>query len=118
MEEKRRFVRIEDSLVVDYRVIYPPDGGGGSISKNISEDGICLSASHTLQKSVVIELGIRVPGYSTFIEATAEVVWVKRQNDEKFPYLVGLRFIQIDPHDRDALFSYLRGKKENDNPLS
>ena len=116
MSEQRKNIRIDEQLRVTYQVIYPPDGHGGSSSKNISEGGICLPTQQRLQAGMILELSIHITEDANPIVATGEVIWLRDKEESRFPYSMGLKFVKIDPADRDKVFEYIRKKtKSNKN---
>jgi len=112
MKEQRKSIRVNDSLKINYKVISPPDGWGNAITINISKGGIALPTDHTLLPGVVLELKIDLLNDTDPINATAEVVWVKKKDDTITPYIIGLKFLNISLRDRDRIYYYISKKSE------
>ena len=112
MKEQRKSIRVNDSLKINYKVISPPDGWGNAITINISKGGIALPTDHTLLPGVVLELKIDLLNDTEPINATAEVVWVKKKDDTITPYIIGLKFLNISLRDRDRIYYYISKKSE------
>ncbi len=120
MSERRQTIRINESFKITYKVISPPDGWGNSVSMNISKGGIALPIDHRLIPGVVLDLQIKLIENTNPIEATGEVVWIKEnpsKNEAEFPYLVGIKFINIDLRDRDRIYYYIE-KRLSEKPSS
>ena len=110
MEEKRKYIRVDDTIKVWFRIIEPPAGHGTSLSKNISEGGIALLTNQQLEKGTVLELWINLKEMANPIIATGKVAWLKDNYSDKHPFLVGIKFIKISPSDYDKFKNYLRKK--------
>ncbi len=120
MDERRQTIRISDSFKITYKVISPPDGWGNAVSMNISKGGIAFPVNQRLLPGIVIELQIKLLENTSPIEATGEVVWVKEnpeKENQEFPYIIGIKFINIDLRERDRIYSYI-DKKLQENPSS
>ncbi len=110
MEDKREYIRIDDTIKVWFRIIEPAAGHGTSLSKNISEGGIALPTNQRLEKDTILELWINLERTAKPIIATGKVAWLKENTPSKYPFLIGIKFIRISPSDYDKLKSYLRKK--------
>jgi len=106
MDERRKYIRIDNSLSVSYRVLkgYLTSS---SRSRNISEGGICLPINHKFDPGVVLALKIQILEWDISIRAVGELVWVKKLKDETFTFLTGIKFIQIDPEEYAKLRKYI-----------
>lgn len=118
MEDERRQHQRKDSLFnINYKVISPPNGHGNTTGIDISEGGIALPIDHLLCPGIILELGITLGDSSDLIVTTGEVVWVKEQGDEKFPYVVGIKFINISRRDNDRVYYHIHRRNERaDSP--
>jgi len=112
MQEQRKNIRVDGPVKISYRVISPPDGWGDSVTINISKGGIALPADHTLLPGVVLELKIDLLNNTEPINATAEVVWVNKKTNTVMPYIIGLKFLNINLRDRDRIYYYISKKSE------
>jgi uncharacterized protein (TIGR02266 family) len=110
MVNKRKTIRIDEQLRVTYKVVCPPDGHGGGVSHNISEGGICIPTQQRLQTGMILELSIHLLDDAKPITATGELIWLEERKDARFPYAMGIRFINIDPTERDKVFKYVKKK--------
>ena len=119
MHEKRRFVRLDVNVKVNWEKIVVaqtaiPDKKDST--KNISEGGICLIVYEKLNVADLLKLEIELPT-KRIIQATGRVVWTHEfiigQPDQK-RYDVGIEFLDISAPDREEIkkfvFSVLRQK--------
>lgn len=104
--ERRKFERKKVALKVDYCIIEKPDGGE-SHSDNLCLGGICMPIMKRLNPGTLLELKIYLLSeFRKPILATGQIVWVKRQNDKKYPFLTGVKFTSINPLDAKQIQSY------------
>ena len=112
MRERREYIRLSDSLKIIYRVVTTPPGDAGSISKNIGGGGICFPVKHNLSRGDTLKLEVHLPELAEPIVSTVEVAWVHTktdiEKDKEFLYVMGVKFIDIDPLDRGKILSYIR----------
>lgn len=106
MEERRKYVRIDNSLSVSYRVL-KSYLTSSSHSRNISEGGISLPINHKFDPGVVLALKIQIIEWDISIKAVGEVVWIKELKDAAFTFLTGIKFIEIDPEGYAKLRKYI-----------
>ena len=121
MKDHRQHLRINESIGIAYKVVSPPDGRGGSNSMDISEGGISFPIDQRLLPGIIIRLEVALSGAVRPIEVTGEVMWVRErdsssdnsEDDQEYPYLIGLKFIKIDLRDRDRIYYYIHKKMGN-----
>lgn len=107
MEERRKYVRISDSLMVSYQKML--DSFKASCrSVDISENGIRLSISQRIEPGSVLKLWVNLEGIMSPIEALGEVVWLKERIDAKSVFDIGIKFLEIDDEDRSKLCEHIR----------
>jgi c-di-GMP-binding flagellar brake protein YcgR len=109
MQERRKFIRINESLKVRYQVLRS-FRLVTSHSKDFSEGGIRLPVIQRLQPGMVLEIEIYFPQYQKPAVATGEVVWIREIEDLKFPFVVGIKFINIDAASLNKIRNYIRSK--------
>lgn len=106
-QERRKKVRLEKSL----SITHCPSKyllRSNALSRDISEDGICLLTSHKMEIGETIELGIYLPDAKKPVEATGEVVRRNETNDPNLPFLLGIKFTKIDSKIREHILDQLR----------
>ena len=111
MEERRRFVRLDTRLEVEYTVL-PTGSPRVTVSKDISGGGICLFADRVLPVGTKLQIAMRLPGREQPAHFTAEVMWSEQyevigrtQQDKAVE--VGVRFVDISPQDREAILQHV-----------
>lgn len=112
MSERRKYIRISDSLIISYRALNA-FLRSGSRTKDISQTGICLPIPQRLEPGALLELEIHLREFEKTIVVTGKVVWIKERKNAQFPFEAGIEFIKIDPSDRDKIFSYINEKLKN-----
>ncbi|MBN3040858.1 MAG: PilZ domain-containing protein [Candidatus Omnitrophica bacterium] len=105
--ERRKGVRVNKSLTV---ALCPSKYllRTNALSRDISEDGICLVSPYRFEIGKTIELGIYLPGFEKPAVTVGEVVRRNETDDPKFPYLLGIKFIQIDPKIKEQILEHMR----------
>ncbi len=117
MKERRGYIRVNEAFNINYQVISPPDGGGISGTTNVSKGGISFPTDRLLVPGIILKLKIDLLKGGEPIDATGEVVWVKETDGEKFPYMIGIRFVRIELHNQDRIFHLINKKaQENESP--
>jgi c-di-GMP-binding flagellar brake protein YcgR len=112
MEENRKYVRITESLKIAYKVVNPIAGPGECLSKEVSAGGIRLSVQERLAPGDILELDISLPHTSKPIRATGEVVWVNEVDDFNVQFMIGIKFIKINPSEGSQIYNYIWEKIE------
>ena len=116
MENRRRFPRFEFQLAIAY---YSQDDAtqfSYTVSKNVSRNGICITAVSSIVKNGdIIKMEIKVDEEQC-VPITGKVRWVKTLNhkaslDEELPIEsandeeAGIEFIDVDPADINRLMN-------------
>ncbi len=114
MQERRKTVRINESFKVVYQVV-KSFRMVSSQSRDISEGGICLPVLQHLEPKMILDLEIYLEGGQKPIKAVGEVVWLKEIKDLKFPFLIGIKFIKINPEGANRLHVYIKEKAEEEH---
>ena len=109
MEERRKYIRLIESLKIIYTIVDPPPPlKKGCLSEDIGGGGLRFSVEHRLSKGDTLELEIWLPRQVDSIRAVGEVVWVRESQDVTFKYIVGIQFVEIDPLQRGKILNYVR----------
>ncbi len=110
-QERRKFVRLNVLTDVIYTKLSPLEKEKLSLTKNISEGGICLIAYEELKESDALDLKIYLPEDKTPIRAIGRVAWVKEfiigdiSKGRRFD--VGIEFIKIVNEDINKIDKYI-----------
>ena len=116
VEERRRFVRLNISVEIQYTVLEKetPDELKAK-SRNISAGGICIIADEKIATDNILILSIYLPADEMPIIAKGKVVWARPfeigKEGERFD--VGVEFIEIDPKDRKKIDQYVFSSKKS-----
>ena len=111
MKEKRKFVRIEWPVVVQYKTLEEPCTQDQIVGKDISEGGICFIVYERLTKGTKLDLEIQVPFDSMPIFAKGTVAWIKKVGEEHTrTFEAGVSFIEMDPRDQKRLKMYIENE--------
>lgn len=79
-----------------------------ALSRDISEDGICLISPYKMDIGEIIELGVQLPELKKPSLVTGEVVRRNESDDPKFPYLMGVKFVKIEEDLRRQIQEHMR----------
>lgn len=112
-EEKRRYARLNASVDVRWNKIVDPGEKAAyneTITKNISEGGICLLAYEKAEVGDILDLVFELPSQKV-IRSKAQVRWVKefKMGGEKAQqgYDIGLEFLDILNEDRKEIKNFV-----------
>ena len=105
-KERRKSIRLEETLsVVRCPIKYLFDTN--ALSRDISEDGICILCSNKVEIGQSIKLGIYLPEYKIPITALGEVMRRNETGDAKFPFMLGIQFTKISPDDKQKISEHV-----------
>ncbi|MDP8253219.1 MAG: PilZ domain-containing protein [Candidatus Kaelpia aquatica] len=107
MVERREYPRLDDFLSVNYRVLGRDDSSINALCQNISAGGICFSAGEGIQQETLLEVGIYIKKINKSIQTKGSVVWSQRREDKSYPYIVGVKFTEIEDCERDFILHYV-----------
>ena len=119
MEEKRKFVRIEWPVVVEYKTLEEPYTQDQIVGRDISEGGVCFTVYERLLKGTKLDIQVRVPFDSMPIFVKGKIVWIKKlggQHDRIFE--VGVSFTEVGPKDEKRLKMYIENEIKARKPAS
>ena len=111
MEERRRFVRLDTPAEVGYAVL--PDGSAQrATAKNISGGGLCLATERPLPSGGQLQIAVQLPDREQPVNAIAEPVWSEEfevigKTERRRSVATGVRFTEIAPQDRQALWEFV-----------
>lgn len=115
MEEKRKFVRIEWPVVVQYKALDEPCTQDQIVGRDISEGGVSFVVYERLAKGTRLDMQVQVPFDSMPIFTKGTVVWIKKIGEEHTKtFEVGVEFTEVDVRDQKRLKMYINNeiKKE------
>ncbi len=104
IEERRKYRRIKCGLPVRYSVVSGDFvGSGGSTLANISMGGIAFHIDYPVDFYDILDIEISLPK-SAPVRARGKVTHITKINDD---YLLGIRFLQIEHEDAEAIKDYI-----------
>lgn len=108
MQERRRYVRLNVPLEVNYSL----EGKEGkllkSITKNVSPNGARFEIEKELPKGAILDIAIKIPTSPEPIPIKAKIVWTRKEaTEERDSYDAGFEFMQIPEDSKSAFFQYL-----------
>ena len=107
MQERRRFVRIQTPVLVEFT---NPETmkTERSFTSDVSEAGIRFPTAVKLQIGQEIPVTLQLPLGDAAMHATGDVLWIRETSRHGAPqYEVGLRFKWIEDPDRQNLSRHL-----------
>ena len=107
MEERRRHIRIQTPILVEFRhpETQKPER---SFTQDVGESGMRFPTTAKLQVGQELPLSLQFPESNAILQATGRVVWV-RQIAAQGPtqYEVGVTFLWVEDPDRRSLLRHL-----------
>ncbi|MBU1122594.1 MAG: PilZ domain-containing protein [Candidatus Omnitrophota bacterium] len=113
MIERRKFVRLKDSLKITYKGIGADSVEKGSLIGDLGGGGVSIPVANRIKPGTILELEIYLPKREKPIVAVGEVVWLTVREDIQFPFLVGVKFSSMDPFDRGNILNYIAKKVQS-----
>jgi len=111
MQELRQHVRLKERLSVKFR-LRNSILGASSFSEDISEGGMRLSVFQNFEPGILLDLSFAVPEKAGSIATTGKIIWHKQIENCRYPFAVGLKFVDIDSDDRCIISQYVRNTKK------
>ena len=106
-QERRKHPRIKDTLKVTLcssQYLLDHD----LLTKDISEGGICLLSPYYMELGKTVELGIYLPDQRKPLITTGKIMKRNETNDVKFPFILGIEFVDIDSESYKHICNYIR----------
>lgn len=115
LEEKRRFKRVDFNLPVQYKNLRAPaDLSSGSVSRNLSEGGVCFKSNKFVSLACRLVVEITLPASPKPIKAISKVAWIRKvpSSDQ---YELGNQFLEITKEDKAHIVNFVN-QSLNPNP--
>lgn len=108
MTERRKFLRFDTALNAICEIVSEQWKAVSKI-ENISKEGALLLMPKTLEQGSELKLSMDVPGDNVPIFASCKVAWqsTPRKREENASYETGVKFTEIDNHDRGRLLEFI-----------
>lgn len=117
MPERRRFIRLDARVKVEYRVVESEQTKINSFTKNVSQGGICLFLNISLTKGTLLDLKLYLPEEKEPIQTVGKIVWIELfevgDKTSKEQYEAGIEFMNINDADRVKIGRYVFGVLRN-----
>jgi c-di-GMP-binding flagellar brake protein YcgR len=118
VDEKRRFKRTDSNLPLQYRNLRKAGiQPTGSITRNLSEGGVCFKSSEFISLACRLVLEINLPNSLKPVKAISKVAWIRKipSTDQ---YELGNQFLEITKDDRSQITSFVNQPANPANPLT
>ena len=111
MDERRQFTRINSQLVVNYRVIGERAGSTSSVTRDVSDGGICFLTDAWIAPETMLQIEVHIPRRQPAVRFIAEVVWsgallMEQANQSSHRFQTGVRFVEISQEDQQLLLQH------------
>jgi c-di-GMP-binding flagellar brake protein YcgR len=111
MQEKRRFVRIEWPVVVQYKALEEPSTQDQIVGRDISEGGVSFTVYERLTKGTKLDMQVQFPFDSMPIFAKGEIAWIRKAGEEHSKaFEIGVSFIEVDSKDKKRFKMYIENE--------
>jgi c-di-GMP-binding flagellar brake protein YcgR len=110
-EEKRRCMRIKTHVPLKFSKLSDSPGteGEGSVTRNLSEGGICFRTSEFVPLAQRLILAVSIPEIMESIRAISRVAWIKKIETGN-EYEVGVQFLEMNKRDKGAISEFMKEK--------
>jgi c-di-GMP-binding flagellar brake protein YcgR len=106
MAERRKYIRLDSSINVDYRVIGRQHVEDKTLCKNISAGGVRIHLKERVPAHTQLDIKFVLPNDSKQISVVGEVVW-QTDKDAKGDFDTGIKYVQIDSFDMQKITDYV-----------
>ena len=107
MQERRAKARVKKTLkVVQCSSQYLFERN--YLSRDISEDGICLLSPHRIEIGEEIKIGISFPECEQPVVAVGKVMRRNETNDRNFPFILGIQFTKVSKKAYHQIRNHMR----------
>lgn len=107
IEEKRRFNRADANLALQYRNLRKSnDPLALSVSRNISEGGVCFTSSEFISLACRLVVEISLPNAPKPVKAISKVAWIRKlpAGDQ---YQLGNQFLEMTKEDKAHIMNFV-----------
>ena len=105
--ERREYPRLDTKAAVNYLAYSSIDNmkEHQAHTRNISGGGVCISTVNCITRNTIIELEVKIPGYSSTINALARVVYSReKRTDNNFD--TGVCFTDIAAEEKKYIIEH------------
>ena len=110
MTEKRKYIRVPDSIKISYKQITKPKFSA-FMTKDISLGGIKFFANDFLPINSILKIKITLKTIYFAFETLAKVKWIKKDfSGDRFE--IGAEFTDIPSPSAEFLIKYIKGRSK------
>ncbi len=105
--ERRRFNRLDSTVPLQYKNLRAASpSAAGSLTKNLSEGGVCFETSQFISLACRLVLEINLPSRPKPIKAISKVAWIRRipSSDQ---YELGNQFLDMSKEDKAVVTNFI-----------
>jgi hypothetical protein len=106
MKDRRQYLRFAEAFPVRFKLIKSALGMSAR-SENLSEDGLRICGLQKIEPGTPLKLNFHLPEDKNPIMTIGEVMWQNEKRDTNFPSIMGIKFVDISPDDRDRIRDYI-----------
>jgi len=117
VEDERRYKRVESVIPVQYRNLRKSgESSTGSLTRNISEGGICFKTSQFISLACRLVVELELPAAPKPVKAISKVAWIRKLpvGDQ---YEVGNQFLEMTKEDKKMILNFIHESLNIDSPL-
>ena len=100
MAERRKFLRFNTPLDIEYRTLTLNPIFGKALAKDLSREGMRFGAKQPLAVGTTVEICLNVPGDNLPVFATGKVAWADGLD-------AGVKLTKINQQDRARVLEYV-----------
>ena len=100
MAERRKHLRFNTPLNIEYKTLTLNPLFGKTLAKDLSREGIRLGVEQTIPVGTALEISLEVPGDNLPVFATGKVAWANGLD-------AGLKLTKIAQKDRARILEYV-----------
>ncbi len=106
--EQRKNMRVKVHVPLSFRKLRDGAGirGVSSISKNLSQDGVCFRTSQFVSMACRLIVELDIPKLEKPIKAISKVTWI-RKTGSGTEYEIGNRFLEMSKMDKENILKYV-----------
>lgn len=104
--ERRRFQRIDSNLPLRYKNIKTATVPMGSLTRDISEGGVCFKTNEFISLACRLVVEVTLPTVQRPIKAISKVAWIRKLSSGE-QYELGNQFLEISKEDRNLITDYV-----------
>jgi hypothetical protein len=100
MAERRKFMRFQTPLSVEYKTLTLNPIFGKALAKDLSREGLRFDAENEIPTGTAVEVCLSVPGDNLPVFATGKIAWANGIE-------AGVRLTKISHRDRTRVLEYV-----------